>query len=308
MLVSVIIPNYNHEKFLDTRIQSVLNQTYRDFEIIILDDCSTDNSKGVIEKYQSNEHISHIVFNETNSGSTFKQWEKGFELAKGDLIWIAESDDMCDKSFLASLVPMFDNNKVVLAFSRSMQVDQEDHEMGIYPFQQKMDASFCVSSGEFIRNYLSRCNIVVNASSAVFRKDVINKINKDYYSFRGCGDWLFWIYLAEKGCVGYVSKPLNYFRQHLTNTTSKLYKSGNNSKEVHKIYLYLSQHGYLKGLSKTRFRTLRLASYLSSNQFDSNEAQKEVLREWNFSYMDYIVARLLRYYRRLRLIAKNGKQ
>lgn len=297
--VSVIIPNYNHEKYLDARIQSVLNQTYRDFEIIILDDCSTDNSKGVIEKYRSNEHISHIVYNETNSGSTFKQWEKGFELAKGDLIWIAESDDMCDKSFLASLVPMFDNNKVVLAFSRSMQVDQEDHEMGIYPFQQKMGVPFCVSSGEFIRNYLSRCNIVVNASSAVFRKDIINKINKDYYSFRGCGDWLFWIYIAEQGSVAYESSPLNYFRQHISNTTSKLDKNGNNPKEVHKIYNYLVSNNFLDYGKRIRFRISRLANYLSKNRFDE-EVKKDVLEEWHFSKWDYILAYVLVFYRYLK--------
>ena len=96
MKVSIIVPNYNHEKYLDERIQSILNQTYQDFEIIILDDCSTDNSKFVIEKFRNNEHVSHIVYNEQNSGSTFKQWERGFELAKGELIWIAESDDSCD--------------------------------------------------------------------------------------------------------------------------------------------------------------------------------------------------------------------
>ena len=100
-LVSVIIPNYNHAVYLDERIKSVLNQTYQNFELIILDDCSPDNgaSMAIIEKYRNNPHISHIVYNDVNSGSTFKQWHKGLELAKGDLIWIAESDDNCEKSF-----------------------------------------------------------------------------------------------------------------------------------------------------------------------------------------------------------------
>lgn len=85
-LVSVIIPNYCHARYLDERITSVLNQTYENFEVIILDDCSPDDgaSKAVIEKYSDNSHISHIVFNEQNSGSTFKQWNKGFQLSKGN--------------------------------------------------------------------------------------------------------------------------------------------------------------------------------------------------------------------------------
>ncbi|MDO5340840.1 MAG: glycosyltransferase family A protein [Bacteroidia bacterium] len=71
-LVSVIIPNYNHARYLDQRIQTVLNQTYQNFEVIILDDKSTDNSLEVIAKYKVNPHISQIVINEQNSGSPFK--------------------------------------------------------------------------------------------------------------------------------------------------------------------------------------------------------------------------------------------
>ena len=123
--VSVIIPNYNHEKYLDERIQSVLNQTYTDFEVIILDDVSMDNSKEVIERYRCNPHVSHIVYNTENSGSTFKQWTKGFNLAKGELIWIAESDDSCSPKILETLVGEFEkDDQLVLAYSLSMFIDE----------------------------------------------------------------------------------------------------------------------------------------------------------------------------------------
>lgn len=70
-LVSVIIPNYNHARFLDERIQSVINQTYQNFELIILDDNSTDNSVEVMNQYKDDPHVSQIVVNEVNSGSTY---------------------------------------------------------------------------------------------------------------------------------------------------------------------------------------------------------------------------------------------
>lgn len=79
--VSVIVPNYNHSAFLKERIDTILQQTYQDFELIILDDCSTDNSVSIIESYRNNEHVTHIVLNEQNSGSTFLQWDKGVSLA-----------------------------------------------------------------------------------------------------------------------------------------------------------------------------------------------------------------------------------
>ena len=122
-LVSVIIPNYCHARYLDQRIQSVLNQTYRNFEVIILDDCSPDDgaSRAVIEKYRDNPHVSHIVYNTENSGSPFRQWNKGFGLAKGELIWIAESDDYADERFLEILVPcILLHNNISVAFCRSV--------------------------------------------------------------------------------------------------------------------------------------------------------------------------------------------
>ena len=92
-LVSVIVPNYNHARYLEQRLDSVFGQTYPNFEVIILDDSSTDNSLEIINRYKYNPHLSQIVVNKTNSGSVFKQWAKGLSLAKGEWIWIAESDD-----------------------------------------------------------------------------------------------------------------------------------------------------------------------------------------------------------------------
>lgn len=106
--VSVIIPNYNHALFLTQRIQSVLNQSFQDFELILLDDCSTDNSQSIIAQYQHHPKVSHVVYNETNSGSPFKQWAKGVALAQGAYIWIAESDDFAEASFLERCVTQLD--------------------------------------------------------------------------------------------------------------------------------------------------------------------------------------------------------
>lgn len=117
-LVSVIIPNYNHARYLDRRLQTVLNQTYPDFEVWILDDHSTDNSLEVIAKYKDNPHVAGIVVNKENSGSPFKQWDKGISLATGDIIWIAESDDYCELNLLEELVKaLLEKPDVVVAYS-----------------------------------------------------------------------------------------------------------------------------------------------------------------------------------------------
>lgn len=104
MKVSVIVPSYNHAEYLRLRLDSILDQTYRDFEVIILDDCSSDDSRDVIESYRGNPAVSHIVYNQINSGSPFHQWKKGMQLACGELVWIAESDDCCETGLLERLV------------------------------------------------------------------------------------------------------------------------------------------------------------------------------------------------------------
>lgn len=289
MLVSVIIPNYNHEKYLDERIQSILNQTYDDFEIIILDDKSKDNSKNIIEKYRNNKHVTHIVYNDTNSGSTFKQWEKGFELAKGDLIWIAESDDSCNCNFLESLIPKFDNKEVVLAFTQSMQIDEKGNELGIFETQEFMDKDIELGGSDFICQHLSQANIIVNASSALIRKDVLSRISRDFMSYRGCGDWLFWIFIAEMGIVSYIAQPLNLFRQHISNTTHKLDVSGNNPIEVYQIYQFLSIKGYLGQWRKVWFRASRLPTYRFGKLFRDKTIRDRILSVWNFHTSDYLL-------------------
>src|SRR6267378_5588953 len=81
--VSVIVPNYNHARYLRQRIESVLGQTYKDIEVILLDDCSTDESRAIISEYSADPRVK-VVLNEVNSGSTFKQWKKGMGLAHGE--------------------------------------------------------------------------------------------------------------------------------------------------------------------------------------------------------------------------------
>src|ERR1017187_1910144 len=105
--VSVIIPNYNHARFLRRRIDSVLQQTFQDFEVILLDDCSTDDSRSILSKYADDPRV-RIEFNEKNSGSPFKQWNKGVRLAQGSYVWIAESDDYAAERLLERLVAVLD--------------------------------------------------------------------------------------------------------------------------------------------------------------------------------------------------------
>jgi glycosyltransferase involved in cell wall biosynthesis len=215
--VTVIIPNYNHAQFLEQRIESVLNQTYQNLEIIILDDASTDRSRNIIEKYRWNNKISFMEYNSINSGSTFKQWDKGIKLAKGELVWIAESDDYSDNLFLQKIVEKMQlDSEIGMAFSASILVDN----FGKFISKDIRNVSYdnqgwYVSSGfKECKNHLFFNNTVINASSAVFARKLYFSVNPNFQIYRLAGDWQFWFDVSLNSTkIAYYSEPLNYFRQ-----------------------------------------------------------------------------------------------
>jgi len=226
-LVSVIIPNYNHSPFLKQRIESVLSQTCQDFELIILDDCSTDNSKEIIEQYRENKKVSHIRYNEKNSGSTFKQWQKGLKYAKGEFVWIAESDDFADKEFLSTMTSLLINHRqCIFATSRTAHVDGTGEVVGINLWPDQLDHTrwcndFIGDGTNEIINYLRFRDTIPNASAVVFSNDVkaeLETVVKNDWRYNG--DWFFWAALLKKGSIGYSSKILNFQRFHSQTTRS----------------------------------------------------------------------------------------
>ena len=222
-LVSVIIPSYNHEKFLKERIESILNQTFQDFELIILDDLSPDNSRQIIEIYRTHPKVSKIVYNEKNSGSTFFQWNKAiFELAEGEFIWIAESDDVAELDFLSQMVDALkDNNNVAIAFCQSSKMDDQDKITGSWlewteslKDGDKFHNSFLMEGTSFIYNYLIYRNVIPNASAVLFRKDIYLKVGGSKVNLRTNGDWELWLKMLMIGKVYYCNKIMNNFRYH----------------------------------------------------------------------------------------------
>lgn len=229
-LVSVIIPSYNHEKFLKERIDSVLNQTFQDFELIILDDLSPDNSREIIESYRAHPKVSQIIYNEKNSGSTFFQWNKAvLSLAKGEFIWIAESDDVADPKFLEALVPMLQqNSEVVLAYSQSAKMDSEGKITGSWSeWTQNLvegnyfNDSFQMNGQEYIEKFLIHKNTIPNASAVLFRRKTYAEIGGAVVDMKTNGDWDLWLKFLLLGNVYFHNQMLNKFRYHSTSVIAR---------------------------------------------------------------------------------------
>jgi glycosyltransferase involved in cell wall biosynthesis len=218
--VSIIVPNYNHARYLPKRIESILRQRYQDFELILLDDCSTDESRSILSRYADDPRV-RVEFNDVNSGSTFKQWNKGVRLGRGEYIWIAESDDYADEKLLEVLVKALDrDDRIAFAYCRSWYVDADGAVNGSGDRHlDKLDtelwsADFVMDGREHCRKYSLRSPVIGNASGAVFRKSSYERVGGADESLRLCGDWKLWAAMALSGRVAYANARLNYFRYH----------------------------------------------------------------------------------------------
>ena len=282
--VGVIIPNYNHASFLIERINSVLNQTFQDIDVYILDDKSPDNSREIIEKYRNNPRVKSIIYNEENSGSSFVQWNRGILASDNELIWIAESDDICDLRLLENLVAEFDQDKdCVLAFSTSVFVDAN----GILKEKSVSDETIRTTGLNFIQSNMYRANTVKNASSALFKRNAALNVGQEYTTYKGAGDWLFWVEIAKQGNIAWVRKPLNYFRQH-ENTTKRLYVNGTTFKELKKLFSIFKSRGYINTSIKNHIVNSDLIFLIKGVDFLNKEIEKEVNTLFKFSLVDYL--------------------
>lgn len=292
-LVTVIIPNYNHAQYLRQRIDSVLNQTYQDFEVIILDDCSTDDSKNIINSYSSHPKVSNVVLNDTNSGTTFKQWEKGILLAKGKYIWIAESDDWCEPGLLQELVNKLDNNEnCVIAYVQSQMVDDKN---SIIWQSKHNNLGEYINGKKYINEYLLWNNSIFNASMVVFKKECYFKISNEYTLFKFCGDWLFWISIAMYGDVFVSGKVLNYFRKHQKDVSGKAYASGQNFTEELQLIKILADRSIIDKQAFKRILSFKYIHFCNKKRGFTknikNKIEKEFYQIGNTNYRYFLKKR-----------------
>ncbi len=227
-LISIILPNYNHATFLAKRLESIYQQTYQNIEVILLDDCSEDDSVNLLKQFEHHPKTTQLIINKKNSGSPFKQWKKGIELAKGEYIWIAESDDWASILFLEKVLPVFTiDPTIALVYSQSKKVNNKGaiiDDMVNYTeiFKPNKWVSNFVNTGDAeIKNHLIYKNTIPNASSVVFKNEkyITKYINDDMTM---AGDWWFWISLIKNKKIAFISERLNFHRSHGKTTRSNL--------------------------------------------------------------------------------------
>lgn len=226
--ISVVVPLYNHVTFIDQRLASILSQRRAPCEIIIIDDASQDDSLLRALAFAETAPVPvRIVAREHNSGSPFMSWVEGVRVACGDLLWIAESDDLADPRLLERLAPFLERDeRVVLAYCQSAVIGRHGERLAddhlFYTDEidaERWEAPYLVSGETEIAEGLAIKNTIPNASAVLFRRRDLAQVANAIVADRYCGDWRSYALLSARGWIGYSPEPLNLTRRHDANAT-----------------------------------------------------------------------------------------
>lgn len=245
--VSVVVPNFNYARYLPERLRSILNQEEPIYELIVLDDCSTDDSKATTRRTLERSGMDwRVVANAKKSHTVFEQWRRGVALARGEFVWIAEADDLSDARFLSAVLPTFDDPRVVMSYCQSRQINEAgatlDETYLQYTSEIDRDRwarAYVVDGMQEIATALAVKNTVPNVSACVFRRDTLATALEEHADeidrFRIAGDWMTYIRVLQHGRIAFDPRALNHHRRHEGSVTASALPPAEVLREIEEI-------------------------------------------------------------------------
>ncbi|HOZ86521.1 MAG TPA: glycosyltransferase, partial [Bacteroidia bacterium] len=221
--VSVLMPVYNASLYLEEAISSILNQSYSDFELIIINDGSTDNSLEIIERFSDTRII--LVNNKKNSG-IINARNQGLQLAKGKYIANMDADDVSLPQRFEKQVKFLDSHpETAILATRLILITPEGEQSGVWP-----EDYYCVTTKD-IANTLPVINCI-GQPTVMMRTEIVRRIGY-HEKFKNNEDWGLWLsVLAEGQGIAKLSEPMLLYRQHPVSTTAFANRSGVDKKII----------------------------------------------------------------------------
>jgi len=216
-LVSIIMPTYNHEEFIDTAIQSVLAQTYPSWELLVVDDGSTDRTVEIVRQYQKQDPRIRLVERPHKGIQALgESYNLALSMAKGELIAILEGDDFWPEDKLEKQVPSFEDPDVVLTWGICGYVDAKGNLLG----RSRPPKHGCLSGRQafqalLLRNFIPTVTVMVRAHAL----KAVGFIQPHGAPFV---DYPTWLELVDRGKLCFVDEILGFWRVHPSQQTRKL--------------------------------------------------------------------------------------
>lgn len=218
--VSILIPVYNREVHIGPCIQSALNQTVKDIEVIVVDNASTDRTWEICNEYARKDSRVHIFQNKENLGPV-NNWKRCIEEARGEYGKILFSDDLMSPDFIQKSLPLLDDQAVGFVYTTALIGEQPDRGKQTYQYAERTDI---FDSMDFIEKVFFGKNTPVSPGCAIFRMedlrsnlivDIPSPTIQDFTRHGAGPDLLIYLVTAAKyPKFGFVVEPLSFFRSH----------------------------------------------------------------------------------------------
>ncbi|MBV6458818.1 MAG: hypothetical protein HONBIEJF_01956 [Fimbriimonadaceae bacterium] len=215
--VSVLLTCYNHLAYLPQALDSVLRQTFEDFEVLVIDDVSTDGTREWLTSELPADDRLRVILNDTNLG-TYATLNVGLEQATGEFIAILNDDDLWAATKLERQLALFDEHpEVGLVHTDGWFIDGQGRQMAGSPLGFEFPRT---ETGDVLLALVYANKII--ASAALVRRECFDEVGAFDVAYFGSGDWDMWLRIAEHYAIGYVNEPLTFYRVHGENASHKL--------------------------------------------------------------------------------------
>lgn len=261
--ISIVFTSYNHKEFIEEALVSLINQTFKDFELIIIDDCSTDGSQDLLKRFEDDPRVKLFLL-EKNTGSYVYSSNLGASKATADYIIFAQCDDFAEATQLEKLYKAMQNNQQVgVVFSSSTMIDQNGKVLGFdfdvreNKFKRNCNSDTIISKPLINEYFLYAC-VIPNLSAALLKRSLFEKLKGLSSNYLVLADWDFWLKMSLECEFYFLRESLNNFRQH-DNTIRKSIKLKRQINEVFMMYYTFFKH------SKIGFRNRLHCEFTMAN-------------------------------------------
>ncbi len=266
-VVSICLPTYNYAQFLPRAVESVLGQTFADFELLVYDDASGDDTVAVMRPYLDDPRVKLVV--QPQNQGLFANFNQSAEAARGELIKYLCADDFLDERFLELLVPLMEDPAVQIATCANWLIDGEDNLTGeqIAPF----GAAGFVESEEVARQLAEWHNVVGMPTNTIVRRRTLAAVGGFDGRYAPAADIHLWLKLLAHGGLAWAPEKLCFIRIHSTHS-----------------------HAYGPDPTESPFLVWRDATAIENSPATTAIARRGLQREAERVYL-YVAAHLLRF-------------
>lgn len=235
--ISVVILTFNAQKFVEETIKSVLQQTYGIYELIILDDHSTDDTLEIISRYKIYPNV-YVISNNKNLGIA-RNINRAVSKVKGDWVLFLGHDDLLPEKHLEKMSKYLEE-VVAFVHCNAMLIDENGKEIGWARDNKSQIEKTSNPLRCFITsNFISSCGLVMN-------KKIFKSVQGWDEKFKNYGEWLLWIKMATSGKIVYVTNTYGKYRKHESSTISEM-KKISNRKNLELYKQFCRTEAYLRG-------------------------------------------------------------